>query len=183
MKRNKMLVGIAFSLALVSVIAISSVTAYDNAEQVPAASANVAGSSITNASVQTEQHISFLQSAGIKLTQPTVKAAITSYDAIVAASKFSPGFAQEAMSIESEYYLLTNSNFAAFSDAATEKNSKLKQGNLLIDTPVYIVTFKGITKVGHKAYSKLNSAATVLKEYNVVVDAHSGEVLYAFSYR
>lgn len=183
MKRNKVLTGITFSVALASVIAISSVTANDNAEQVPAVGVNAGDTFIMDASIQTEQDVSFLQSSGVKLKRPTVGADITSDDAIAAASKFSPGFAQEAKIITWEYQLLTNNNFAAFSEAAKEKNPRLKEDGLLIDTPVYIVTFKGITKIGHNAYSKLNRAATMLKEYNVVVDANSGEVLYAFSYR
>lgn len=65
--------------------------------------------------------------------------------------------------------------------AAKEKNTKLKKDGKLIDSPVYIVTFKGITKYGHASF--INQKLIVHHEYNHVIDANSGESLYGFSYR
>lgn len=74
-----------------------------------------------------------------------------------------------------------NETFGMFSDAAKEKNPTLKQDGYLNETPVYIVTFKGITKKGHDTIG--GKEPTIFKEHNVVVDAMSGEVLFSFDYR
>jgi hypothetical protein len=183
MNKRKVIPGVTLALTIASALVISNAMASENADQVPPASVNVLDTSLTDPSVITAHDISVLHSAGVKLKKPTSDPAITSDTAISAASKFCSGYAQKAKSITSEYHLLTNGNFAALSETAKEKNPKLKQEGFLNDTPVYIVTFNGITKIGHDAVPKLNRAATIFKEYNVVVDATSGEILYAFSYR
>lgn len=118
---------------------------------------------------------------GMTLKKPDVAAAFSNDQAIAIASKYAPRYAKEANGIIAEYQLLTNDQFNLFSDAAKEKNLELKEGGFLKDTPVYIVTFKGITKKGHGFFK--GQEPVVNHEFNVVVDANSGEVLYAFTYR
>ncbi|MCD9022086.1 PepSY domain-containing protein [Cohnella silvisoli] len=117
---------------------------------------------------------------GVTLKKPDVATALSNDQAISIASKYAPGYAKEANEINAEYQLMTNNQFALFSDAAKEKNPKLNEEGFLKDTPVYIVTFKGITKKGHALRGQ---EPVVNHEFNVVVDANSGEVLYAFTYR
>ncbi|MFC5403208.1 hypothetical protein [Cohnella soli] len=121
-----------------------------------------------------------LQMDGVTLKKPDAAANLTNEQAISIASKYAPGYAKEANDINAEYQLMTNNHFALFSEAAKEKNPQLQKEGFLKDTPVYIVTFKGITKKGH---ASIGQEPVVNHEFNVVVDANSGEVLYAFTYR
>jgi hypothetical protein len=60
----------------------------------------------------------------------------------------------------------------------------LKKDGFLNNTPVYIVSIKGLNfppKGGHAVESKLKRLT--LHENNVVVDANSGEILFSYSYR
>ncbi|MCZ8514129.1 hypothetical protein O9H85_17190 [Paenibacillus filicis] len=136
---------------------------------------------ISESTVQTSHDISRLAKEGVKLKKTIDNPTITQAQAIDLASKYAQGYAQEAKQIIAEYHLLSNDKLTLFSDSAKEKNPKLKIDGKLNDTPVYIVTFKGITKKGH--VSSIKQKVPVNHEYNLVIDANSGEVLYGFSYR
>lgn len=134
-----------------------------------------------NTTVQTAHDLNSLKNSGVTLKKITVVPSITEEIAIKKASDYAAGYAAEAKSINAEYHALTNKNFTLFSEKAKEKNGKLKKDGYLNDTPVYIVTFKGITKKAHG--SRLHPNPPDFHEYNLVIDANSGEVLYGFSYR
>lgn len=50
------------------------------------------------------------------------------------------------------------------------------------NTPAYIVTYSGMSYASHVP-DGFTGQVPVHHEYNIVVDANSGEVLMAFSYR
>lgn len=77
---------------------------------------------------------------------------------------------------------MTNPNMQMFSEAAKEKNVQIKKDGYLNDTPVYIVTFNGITKHTHNPIGSTMSN-TVNKQYQIVLDANSGEILCGFTYQ
>lgn len=128
----------------------------------------------------TEHDTNRLKIHSIILNKPTQPAAISTEKAIEIASNYAVGFAKEAKSIVAEYQLITNTSLNLFSEAAKEKNPKLKNDGYLNVTPVYIVSFKGVNGRGRAAHGK---QAATYTELNVVVDANSGELLFSFNYR
>jgi len=132
-------------------------------------------------SIKTQHDLSQINNNGISLKKPSVEPAISEAKAIDLASQYADVYANTAKSIVAEYHLMTNDQFYLFSESAKEKNPKLKKDGILCDTPVYIVSFKGINRVGHNSFG--GKEPTVFQEFNLVVDANSGEILYGFSYR
>ncbi|MBO9610324.1 MAG: hypothetical protein J7639_30475 [Paenibacillaceae bacterium] len=128
----------------------------------------------------TSQDLSILKIHNITLKKPTSAAAIPEFNAIEIASKFAPGMASTAKSITTEYQLMTNPG-ATLTGVAVEKNSQLKKDGHLNDTPVYIVTFKGVSLKGHDVWE--GKAPTNFTEDNVIVDATTGEVIASYSYK
>lgn len=122
----------------------------------------------------------------MKLNKPNGIAAqavtISESDAIKAASDYFP-LSSSAKSIKTEYQLLTAPDIQQFSEDAIRKNGKLKE-NGLNGTPVYIVTFKGVSFPSAGGNIKDGKTEHVMfTENHVVVDASSGEVLLSFSYQ
>ncbi|OPH57684.1 hypothetical protein BC351_03990 [Paenibacillus ferrarius] len=111
----------------------------------------------------------------------TIKPKQGASQAVASAKEYAPGYAEEAKKIEVEYHLVTNPNFNLFSKEAKSSNSKLEKDGFLLDTPCYVVTFKGISKPA-KSY-KNDQTPKTFTEYSVVVDANTNQVLYGFSYR
>jgi hypothetical protein len=119
----------------------------------------------------------FLKQFNLKLNKPSVDAVVTKDDAIKAASTSFP-LSYSAKSIKAEYQLLTATDMKSFSEKALVKNNKLKEG--LNGTPVYIITFKGVS---FPSAGGGKGQHVTFTENNVVVDATSGEVLFSFSYK
>ncbi|AIQ11906.1 PepSY domain-containing protein [Paenibacillus durus] len=131
--------------------------------------------------VETKLNKASLKTLGIKLDKPTSgKAILSEKSAIEKAESNQQKFASEAKDVSSELQLLTYPYLNAFSESALSKNPKLKAEGFLNQTPVYIVTFKGINGVGHAA---VGDKVPTYNEYNVVIDAVSGEVLFSFTYQ
>lgn len=122
-----------------------------------------------------------LKSLGIQLHLPTSSnLVITKEQAISLAHTSAPKFASEAPEVIIEYQLLTYPYLTAFSEQALNKNANLRADGYLNNTPVYIVTFKGIHGTGHAARGQ---KVPTYKEFNVVIDASSGETLFSFTYK
>ncbi|GMK37305.1 hypothetical protein PCCS19_03580 [Paenibacillus sp. CCS19] len=122
----------------------------------------------------------FLANSNIMLHKPKERAVTSEKDAIQSASTYFP-LSSMAKSIKVEYQLIT-APIQSFSESAIRKNDKLKV-NGLRDTPVYIVTFTGVSfpaAGGNVAGS--DAERVIFTENNVVVDATSGEVLFSFSH-
>lgn len=166
MKKSTVFLSLVFAAALTCVSAYSAAQVTASPDTTPI----------------TEQDQAELKIDGVSLKKPTGDFTISEAKAIELASQYSPGYATEAKNIKAEKQLLTNDHMNLFSNSAKEKNPKLKKEGKLIDTPVYIVTFKGITKVGHDGGIN-GKKPSIHHEYNLVVDANSGEILYGFSYR
>jgi len=117
----------------------------------------------------------------MKLETPTTPAKISNEQAIQAASQTYDGLSKQVKNIHAEYHLLTHSGFksAGLSQSAKQKNPQLNQG--LQRTPVYIITFQGVAVEGLGGGTK-NPNRPIMNEYNVVVDANTGEVLFSFGY-
>lgn len=130
----------------------------------------------------TTQDIEQLDAQDIHLEKPDSAAIITSDTAIQNASDTFPGWAHDAKEINAEYQLITNHSFRGFSQEALDHNPHLKQLGYMDKLPVYIVTFKGMSYYAHVP-AKSNGVVPVHHEYNVIVDATSGEPLMGFSYR
>jgi hypothetical protein len=65
---------------------------------------------------------------------------------------------------------------------ALQKDQKLKETGYMLDQPVYIITYKGLSIEGNVP-ANYQGTPPVHHEFNVVVDATTGEPLMAFSYR
>lgn len=122
-----------------------------------------------------------IKEVGMTFKDTTEKPKKDASQAVTSAKEYAPGYAKEAKKIEVEYHLVTNPDFKLFSKEAKASNSKLESDGFLLDTPCYIVTFKGIIKPG-KSYAK-DQPAKIFTEYSVVIDASTNQVLYGFSYR
>lgn len=131
--------------------------------------------------VKTNHNLTIFGQHGMELKKPTVQPSISDVKAIELASQYAPGAASTAKSITAEYQLFTMKGARMFTEAALEKNANLKKDGFMNDTPVYIVSFEGITKKGHDSIN--GKEPTVLHEYNIIVDANSGEILSGFGYR
>lgn len=129
---------------------------------------------------KTTHDLKSLEKAGNKLDNASISAKITPEQAVELASEYRPDYASQAKDIVVEYYQLTNTAFNAFSDSTKSNNKYLSKEGFLEKAPSYIVSFKGITRTG-KAPKGLQ--APVFHEYNVVIDADSGEVLFSLAYR
>lgn len=142
---------------------------------------------IQDIQLQTDQDIAKLAEMGITIDEPSsainklATDVITKDEAIEFASRYAPLFADTAKLIKAEYVLMTNPDFNLFSDEALNKNDALRQNKHLNKTPIYLVSFEGITKKGHDGFG--GKEPTNFTEQNVVVDAISGEILYSFNYR
>lgn len=134
--------------------------------------------------VQTEQSQTFLNQNNISLKKSTTKPNITEKDAIELASRYCDVIAPTATSIKVEYHLMTNPGMKGFSEAAKAKNAQLNRDDYLNNTPVYIVTFKGINlkSMGGVPHGS-KKQHVIFHENNVVVDANSGEILFSYSYK
>jgi hypothetical protein len=135
-----------------------------------------------NADVTTNQDIKQLQMQHIILDIPKVNSKISKDEAILKAKEAFPQWANDATETMVEYHLVSNDDFQMFSDNAKEKNADIKSKNHLDKVPAYIVSFKGMSYQGHVP-SGFKGVVPVHHEYNVIVDAMSGEPLYGFSYR
>jgi hypothetical protein len=118
---------------------------------------------------------------GITLETPKEKAKIDTNKVLEAAQQGFSGLVNTPSDIRIEYHLMTNPSMRSFSPTAMEKNPKLKSKGFMEQLPVYIVTFRGVDYQRHAPIGQ--SAKTEKREINVVVDAETGEVLQAFSYR
>jgi hypothetical protein len=124
----------------------------------------------------TIHNLDFLKKNGTTLENTSIDPMINSDQALEVASKLAPKYANQAKDIVIEYYQLTNA-FNAFTDDAKQKNKSLSQDGIA-KVPCYIVTFKGITRMG-KATEGME--APVFHSFNIVIDAITGEPLYGFS--
>jgi len=118
----------------------------------------------------------------IKLDVPQSIPLIDSNTAIENAKKAFPDWAADAKQVKAEYHLVSNDTFECFSDAALNKNADLKTKKHMDKTPAYIVSFRGMTYYGHVP-NGFKGNIPVHHEYNVIVDATSGEPLMGFSDR
>ncbi|MBB3111984.1 hypothetical protein FHS18_004052 [Paenibacillus phyllosphaerae] len=135
-----------------------------------------------NAEVQTELDRQFLNDHRMFLKKPTNSASISEEDAIKLASSYADVIASQAKTIKAEYQLLTNTDFTVFSENAKKKNQQLAKDGHLNETPVYIVTFKGVDLRSSGGVSRGGKTEHVIfHENNVVVDATSGEILFSYS--
>ncbi|NLI11656.1 hypothetical protein [Pelotomaculum propionicicum] len=129
---------------------------------------------------KTTHDLKALEKAGNKLENASISTKINPEQAVELASKYRPDYASQATDVVVEYYQLTNTAFNAFSDSTKNNNKYLSKDGFLEKAPCYIVSFKGITRVG-KAPEGMQ--APIFHEYNVVIDADLGEVLFSFAYR
>jgi len=129
---------------------------------------------------KTTHDIKSLEKAGNKLENTSITAKITPEQAAKLASEYRPDYASQATDIVVEYYQLTNTAFNAFSDITKNNSKYLSKEGFLEKAPCFIVSFKGITRTGH---SPKGLQAPIFHEYNVVIDADSGEVLFSLAYR
>lgn len=118
----------------------------------------------------------------IKLNVPQTAAVIDSQTAIENAKKAFPDWAADAKEVSVEYHLVTNNTFKLFSDDALNKNSDLKNKKHMDKLPAYIVSFSGMTYYAHVP-KDFKGEIPAHHEYNVIVDAKSGEPLMGFSNR
>lgn len=89
-----------------------------------------------------------------------------------------PDYASQASNICVEYYNVTDYGGTGLSDIAKQKNPSLNAG--IKESPCYIVSFEGISRYPH---GPKGMTLPMLHEYNVFIDAMSGEVLFGFVYR
>ena len=131
-----------------------------------------------NADVNKTIHdIKNLNDMGMTLENTSVIAKLTPDQAVEAACKDRPDFANQAKNIVVEYYQITDPGTQVLSDAAKQKNESLAKNGYLLKTPCYIVSFEGINK---EASTPPDVPPKTFHEYNLVIDANSGEPLYAF---
>ncbi|TEB10201.1 hypothetical protein Psfp_04197 [Pelotomaculum sp. FP] len=129
---------------------------------------------------KTTHDLKALEKAGNKLENASINAKITPEQAVEIVSQDRPDYASQAIDIVVEYYQLTNTAFNAFSDDTKNNNKYLSKDGFLEKAPCYIVSFKGITRAG-KAPEGMQ--APIFHEYNVVIDADSGDILFSLAYR
>lgn len=123
-----------------------------------------------------------LEHMGIKLEEPTDMSAFTEDSekiAILAAQKETNSIGESKENIKVKRCLITNPSMQLFSEAALEKNPKLKAKGYMDKLPVYIISFKTEASYGFGLDSPKRKPFT---EGHVVIDALSGEVLMSFSY-
>lgn len=123
-----------------------------------------------------------LSQMGITIENTSTAPTITPQEAAETASNECANYASQATNIAVEYYEFTDPNMRMFSPAAMEKNQSLAANGYLLDTPCYIVSFKGITKPAIVP-PDFKGNPPVNHEYNLVIDANSGEPLFGFTYR
>ncbi|MFD3447177.1 hypothetical protein ACFDTO_21510 [Microbacteriaceae bacterium 4G12] len=148
----------------------------------PASKAQSSATDVTqSSSVSTLQDVTSLKEFGLTYQVPVTKSAtkISKDNALQIVSNLYPSYASTAKNVVVEYQLVSG-NEQNFSDIAKQKNPQLAHDNRLNQTPCYIVTFEGI-----KRSSKVPFGAKPIElhEYNVIIDANSGEVLFSFTYR
>ncbi len=129
---------------------------------------------------KTTHDLQALRGSRLTLENTAIVPKIAPREAVDAACHYLPGYANQAKSIVVEYYQLTNPGITAFSDAAKQKNQSLLQNGYLLKAPCYIVSFEGITRHGS---APNGFQAPIWHEYNLIVDAGSGEILYGYAYR
>lgn len=120
----------------------------------------------------------------IDITNCSDATPITKEQAIKAAKNECPGYAAEATEIVAQKNYMTNKSFQMFSPEALAKNRSLKD-NGLDNSPVWIVSFKGLTiyRCGLSDMTDDMRKASSHQEYDVVVDATSGETLFSTTFR
>ncbi|MDF9408790.1 hypothetical protein L7E55_10555 [Pelotomaculum isophthalicicum JI] len=126
---------------------------------------------------KTIQDLDSLKKNSTILESTSIIAKITPDQAFETASKLAPKYATQAENIVVEYYQLTNTGFNAFTDSAKQKNNSLSKDGIM-KVPCYIVTFKGITRIGE---APMGIQAPIFHNFNIVIDANTGEPLYGFS--
>jgi hypothetical protein len=107
---------------------------------------------------------------------------LTQDQVIQIAKQMYPNYVNTATSIKAEFHLMSDPNFNFFSKEALDKNPTLKANGHMNKTPVYIVSFDGLKISGNVAFSS-TTTKTYHHEWNVVIDALTGEALTEFSYR
>jgi uncharacterized membrane protein YkoI len=105
----------------------------------------------------------------ITLSPPTTKPKLTPQEAISIANKNSSYDATHAKQIIVEYQLIT------------DKASQVPHYGFMKRVPGYIVSYEGLHVQGH-GYSR-NHIPAENTEINFVIDANTGQLLVAFSYR
>lgn len=130
-----------------------------------------------------KQDLSKLQAAGIKFSTPGINPKISSEDAVEIAKKAFPGFYADSEKVNVEYQNVTDKGLNGFSAEELSKNSMLKKYGYMNNLPVYIVTFSGMQQYYSPVPYGYNGEAPVHTEYNVIVDAMTGEPLMAYSYK
>ncbi|MCD1259310.1 hypothetical protein B5M42_010730 [Paenibacillus athensensis] len=127
----------------------------------------------------TKHDIEKLGQMNFKL-EPAMDEPIVQEDvAIKSASEAFPSAAGDATSVTVEYQLVTQDSYEMISDEAKRKNKKLEQDGRIHQLPAYIVSFHGL----HIHPSRGGADRTEHEEFNVVIDAASGEALMGMSYR
>ncbi|KEO81268.1 hypothetical protein [Tumebacillus flagellatus] len=123
-----------------------------------------------------------LEKMHIQLEKPSSNPKIDEKAAISKAKQKFSKWAEDATETTVEYQLMTNPDYQMFSPEALSKNPKLKAAGHMEKLPVYIVSFKGMSYAGHIPQG-FTGDIPIHHEYNVVVDAETGEPLIGFSYR
>lgn len=145
--------------------------------------------------IVTEQNIDELETMGIILNEANSEFSIQDNDfsiqtndlvseslALEEAKQEFPQWEVDSDEVTIEYHKITNDTFRDFSEEALEKNPQLKKTGYMSELPVYIVSYKGMSYEGNVPDS-YEGEVPVHHEYNVVIDASTGEPLMAFSYR
>ncbi len=134
---------------------------------------------VPSATATTIQNVNQLASMGITFANPgTLVPLITKDQAVqIAAQTFAP-LAATAKSVHVELQLVTDKTTKMFSPKEMQENPQVAL-NGLANTPCYIVTYEGI----NFTKSIPNHADVVNHEYNVLIDAQTGQILYGFTYR
>ncbi|MCM2534757.1 hypothetical protein NDK43_23455 [Neobacillus pocheonensis] len=134
------------------------------------------------AQVQTHQDQDKLKGYGMTLNAHAKDAKIDAQTAIQKAGQAFPEWAGKAKGTIVEHQLVTNEKFRGFSAQALQKNPELAKKGYMDHADVYIVTYTGMSVPSHVPYN-FKGEVPIHTEYNVVIDAKTGEPLMGFSYR
>lgn len=98
------------------------------------------------------------------------------------AKKIFPAWANDATQTKIEFHLVTNKTFKGFSKEALSKNSVLKTKGFMDKIPAYVISYVGMSYTANIP-ADFKGEVPIHHEYNVIVDATTGEPLMGFSYR
>lgn len=131
-------------------------------------------SGTTDATIQNPVHMNAMH---IKIDKATQSAKFTIQQAKQIADKFSPFNAKTAKNIIVEYHLVTDNAIHLLPPQELQLNQQVAKTGYVSNTPCYIVTYQGVTLP-----SKVPGVSPH-HEDNIVIDANTGVVLFAFNYR